>query len=160
MPIVSRTLEHIRPQRDGVRVKEVLTAVVGHRVRHSYTAVSEAQAIIDMNARDMTKQLRKADFVDLLAHVEAKNDPFTFNFTDRDIILIEAEDFLYKRFALSVGGSAIKIAWWLKEMNPPTFNTIRKRAGHDNTEGDRVKDKAVAQDDAEATIDDTVKVNV
>ena len=163
MPIVTRTLGHIRPQRDGtVRVREVLTATVGHVITHNYKAVSEAQATTDMNARDVTAQLKNADFADLLLHVEApaKNQPSTFVFTGRDITLSEGEDFLYKRFAESTGGAAIGLAWWLKGMNPPTFNTIRNRAGHDNTEGDRVKDKAVAQDDAEATIDDLVEVNV
>ena len=163
MPIVTRTLEHVRPQRDRkVRVQEVLTAAVGHVITHNYKAVSKAQAITDMNARDVTKELKNADFTDLLLHVEApaKNQPSTFDFTDRDITLIESEDFLYQLFAESTGGSAIKIAWWIKDMNPPTFNTIRNRAGHDNTEGDRVKDKAVAQDDAEATIDDFVELNV
>ena len=43
-------------------------------------------------------------------------------------------------------------------MNNPTFNPIRDRAGHDTAEGNRVKDKAVAQDDAELTIDDVVEV--
>ena len=165
MPIVTRTLEHVRPQRDGtVRVQEMLIATVGHRITHSYKAVSEAQAIVDMNARDVTAQLKDADFADLLAHVEikdgVKNQPSTFDFTGRDITLIEGEDFLYKLFAESTGGSAIKIAWWLKGMNNPTFIPIRNRAGHDTTEGNRVKDKAAAQDDAEDTIDDVVEVEV
>ncbi len=163
MPIVTRVLDPVRPQSDGtVRVREVLTASVGHSISHSYKATSEAQAIIDMNARDVTKQLKNADFNDLLVWTEApaKNDPGIFDFTDRDITLLEAEDFLYKLFAESIDGSAIKIAWWLKGMNNPTFIPIRDRAGHGVDEGDRVKDKAVAQDDAETTIDDFVEVNV
>ena len=58
------------------------------------------------------------------------------------------------------GGCAIKIVWWRKGMNNPTSIPIRDRAGHDVHEGNRVKDKAVAQDDAEATIDDVVGVDV
>lgn len=58
MPIDDRELKHIHPQRDGsVSVQEVLTASVGHVIIHSYKAMSETQATIDMNARDVTKQL-------------------------------------------------------------------------------------------------------
>ncbi len=161
MPIDTRELRNVHPQRDGsVRVQEVLTASVGHVIRHSYKAVSEAQAITDMNARVVTKQLKNSDLPDFLLHVRApaKNLPSTFNFTDRDITLEDGEDFLYKRFAESTGGNAIGLAWWIKGLTPPDFNTIRDRALHDVDEGDRVKDKAVAQDDAEATINDVVGV--
>ncbi len=161
MPIVTRELKHVRPQRDDtVRVLEVLTAAVGHVDRRSYRAVSEAQAVIDMNARDVTKGLKKADFNDLLVFVEApaKNNPDAFDFTNRDITLLEGEDFLFTHFAEGQGSRAILLAWWIKGMNPPTFNTIRDRLGLDVTDGDRVKDRAVALDDAEATFDDVVDV--
>ena len=163
MPIDTRELKNIHPQRDGsVGVQEVLTAAVGHVITHSYKAVSEAQAITDMNARNVTPQLKNADLADFLLHVEApaKNQPNTFDFTGRDITLLEGRD-----WGEEGGGGcsllvAIGLAWRIKGLTPPNFNTIRDRAGHDVDEGDRVKDKAVAQDDAEDTIDDVVEVNV
>ncbi len=161
MPIVSRILDNIRPQHGTtVRVRETLTDAKGRKIVHHYLASSEAQANTDMAARDVTGQLRNADFTDLLDHVQApaKGDPSTFDLTGRDITLIEGEDFLYKHFAESLGDPAIKLAWWLKAMNPPTINAIRNRLGVDVADGDRVKDRAVALDDAEATFDDTVEI--
>ncbi len=113
-----------------------------------------------MNARDVTGQLKAADFTDLLIFVQApaKNDPSGFVLTGRDITLIEGEDFLFKYFAESGGSRAITLAWWIKGMTPPTFNTIRDRLGLDVTDGDRVQDRAVAMDDAEATFNDIVDI--
>ena len=162
MPIVSRVLDKIRPQLGTtVRVRETLTAAKGHVIVHQYLAQSEAQANTDMAARDVTTLLRDADFRDLLAWTQApaKNDPDAFDLTDRDITLIEGEDFLYKHFAESNGEDAILLAWWLKAMNPPTINVLRDRAGLNVTDGNRVQDRAVSLDDAEATFDDLVEIN-
>ncbi len=164
MPIVTRELKPISPRPDGtVHVRENVVDRLGRRAVHGpYIAPDEATAVAQMLARDWTPKLKEDDFSDLLVWTQAKNDPGAFDLTDRDITLIEGEDFLYKHFAESSEGSAIKIAWWLKGplLTPPKFNVIRDRVGHDVDEGDRVKDKAVAQDDAEATINDIVEVNV
>ena len=91
MPIVSRVLDNIRPQRGTtVRVRETLTDAKGRKIFHNYLAASESQANITMATRDMTSQLRASDFKDLMIHVQApaKNDPDTFDFTGIDITLI------------------------------------------------------------------------
>ena len=61
MAIVTRGLEHIRPQGGGaVRVQEHLTDGRGRAWFHSYKAASEAVATTAMNARDMTQQLNRS----------------------------------------------------------------------------------------------------
>ncbi len=163
MPIVSRQLSSVQPSAAGtVLVMERAIDDQG-RVwkRGRRRVVSEAQAIIEMDAYDWTPQLKAADFADLLVWTQApvKNDPGTFDLTGRDITLLEGEDFLYKHFAESVGEVAVLLAWWLKAMNPPTINAIRDRAGLSVVDGDRVQDRAIALDDAEATFNDTVEID-
>lgn len=121
MPIVTRELTHVSAiQRDGtVRVQEVLTSAKGQPMRHSYKAVSEAQAITDMNARDVTEQLRNSDFNKLLDWVKAKNGSDTFDYADRDITELEGEEFLLIWFGKTRGDLALSIAWWIEDINPP-----------------------------------------
>ncbi len=100
MPIVSRVLKHVRPQRDGaVRVQEHLVDSRGRSWFHSYKIATEAAALSRMNSWDMTVQLKDADFRDLLAWVQAKNDPRSFDFTGRDLTGPEFNRRLTKRFA-------------------------------------------------------------
>ncbi len=162
MSIARRTLESVQ-QRSGGTVLASFLAVdeKGREWRRSGARfANEAAATIVSDAFDWTPQLKDADFADLLIWTEApgKNDPDAFSLTDRDITLIEGEDFLYKHFAESVGDKAILLAWWLKGLNPPSINAIRDRAGLSVTDGDRVQDRAVALDDAEATFNDIVKI--
>ncbi len=100
MPIVTRELKHVHPQRDGtVRVQEVLTTSKGHRIIHSYKAVSEAQAILDMNARDMTKQLKDAEEQEAVEFI--KNGGDTGIFTKVDLTNTEFNRRIAKKFANS-----------------------------------------------------------
>ncbi len=159
MPIDSRELKHVRTQSDGtVRVQEVLTASVGHRIFHSYAAASEAEARIAMNARNVTEQLKEADFTDLLAWTQAKNNPDDFDFTGRDLTLLEGEERLMTWFATRDGEKAITIAWWIKGMNNPAFNPIRDRLGIDVTDGNTIRDRAVDLDGAERSFSSLVDV--
>lgn len=161
MPIVSRTLESVQPTTGGVFASFLCIDDKGREWRRSRARfANEAVAQAAVDAHDWTLQLQNADFADLLiwAQAPAKNDPDNFDLTDRDITLIEGENFLYKHFAEGEGGEAILLAWWLKGMNPPTINAIRDRAGLSVTDGDRVKDRAVALDDAEAAFDDIVEI--
>ncbi len=58
MPITSRVLQSIRPIAGGrIWAREILTHSRGV-IRHAVTADDEAAAIVTMNARDMTEQLR------------------------------------------------------------------------------------------------------
>ncbi len=165
MPIVSRSLSSVQPSAGGtVLVMEEAIDALGRSppwIRGRRRSANEAQAIIEMDAYDWTPQLKDADFADLLVWVQApaKNDPGTFDLTGRDISLLEGEDFLYEYFAESVGEVAILLAWWLKAMNPPTISAIRIRAGLNVEDGDRVQDRAIALDDAEATFNDTVEID-
>lgn len=159
MPIVTRELTHVSAiQRDGtVRVREVLTSAKGQTIPHSYKAVSEAQAITDMNARDVTEQLRNSDFNELLDWVKAKNGSDAFDYTDRDITELEGEEFLLIWFAEQIGDAAISLAWWVEDMTPPIYDAIRIRAGFDSDQGAEVQDKAIALVAAEPFINVVVE---
>ena len=144
MPILTRTLEHIRPQQDGtVRVQEHLIDAKGRSIFHSYKASSVAAATVRMKARDMTDQLEATDFTDLLAWTQEKNLPNDFDFTDRDLTLLAGEELLLIWFAEKIGGKAITIAWWIENLNPPSYNAIRIRAGFDAATGSRIQDRAI-----------------
>lgn len=98
MPVVSRQLKHVRPQRDGtVRVQEVLITSKGHKIFHSYTAASEATAIAAMNARDMTDQLKDAEEQEAVDFIKSGGDPSTF--VKADLTNTEFNRRLAKRFA-------------------------------------------------------------
>ena len=149
MPIVIRELTHIHPQGDTVRVQEVLVSAKGQTIRHSYKAVSEAQAVIDTNARDVTEQLRNSDFKELLDWVKAKNSSDTFDYVDRDITELEGEEYLLIWFGTTRGDPAITIAWWVNSFNPPQYIAIRDRVGIDPATGTRIQDRAIALEAAE-----------
>ncbi len=154
MPIVSRQLEHIRPQGDGtVRVQERLIDAKGRVWFHSYKAPSVVAATARMNARDLTDQLEEADFADLLEWVQAKNLPSDFDFTDRDLVLLVGEELLLIWFAEKLGGKAITIAWWIESLAPPVYNAIRIRAGFDAPTGSRIQDRAIDLNAAEPRFD-------
>ena len=155
MPIVSRVLEHIRPQTNGtVKVQERLTDALDRApIFHNYTAASEAEATATMNARDMTAVLERADFRDLLAWVQAKNASDDFDFTDRDLTLLAGEEQLLIWFAAIHGASALTIAWWVEDMTPPIYNAIRIRAGFNSAAGSRTQDRAIALLAAEPLFD-------
>lgn len=154
MPIVSRQLEHIRPQRDGtVRVQERLIDGKGRSIFHSYKASSVAAATARMNAWDLTDQLEAADFTDLLEWVQAKNLPSAFDFTDRDLVLLVGEELLLIWFAEKPGVKAIAIAWWIEDLSPPAYDAIRIRAGFDSATGSRIQDRAIDLSAVEARFD-------
>jgi len=162
MPIVTRTLESVQQSSGGTVLASFLAFDdKGREWRRSRARFAdEAAAVVASNTFDWTAQLKEADFVNLLVWTQApaKNDPSAFDLTDRDITLIEGEDFLYKHFAEAEGSEAILLAWWLKGLTPPDINVIRDRAGLSVTDGDRVQDRAVALDDAEATFNDIVEI--
>ncbi len=160
MPISTRELKHIRPQRDGtVRVQEVLTADVGHVIRRSYRAVSKAQAVIDMNARDVTEDFVEADFHDLLTWTQTKNDPGDFDFTNRDLDLLAGEERLLGWFVERPGNPAMTVAWWIESLNPPSFNAIRDRVGLDLVTGSEQQDRAIGMVNVEPLFNVVADIN-
>ncbi len=162
MPIDSLTLESVQPSGGGTVLASFLAIDArGRPLRRSRTRfANEAAANAALNAFDWTPELKGLDFDDLLIWTQApaKNDPSAFDLTNRDITLIEGEDFLYEHFAEAVGDEAILLAWWIKGLTPPEINALRDRAGLNVVDGDRVQDRAVALDDAEATFNDIVEV--
>ena len=162
MPIVTRTID-AQPSAAGTVLASFLAIDARDRpLRRSRSRFAdEDAAVIASGGFDWTDQLKDMDFQDLLIWTQApaKNDPSAFDFgPTRDLTLLEGEDRLFKHFAESAGEVAILLAWWIKGMNPPTFNTIRDRLGLNVTDGDRVKDRAVALDDGEATFNDLVEI--
>ena len=162
MPIDTRALDSVQPSVAGTVLASFLAIDdMGREWRRSRARfANEVVAIAASDAFNWTPQLKDVDFEDLLIWTQApaKNDPNAFDLTNRDITLVEGEDRLYKEFAESGGDQAILLAWWIKGMTPPEINVIRDRAGLSVTDGDRVKDRAVALDDAEATFNDIVEI--
>ena len=163
MPIVTRTLDSVQPSTAGTILAGFLAIDTQDRPfrRSSARFVDEVAAVVASDGFDWMDQLKDLDFDDLLVWTQApaKNDPSAFDFgPTRDLTLLEGEDRLFTHFAESVGEIAILLAWWIKGLNPPTFNTIRDRLGLNITDGDRVKDRAVALDDGEATFNDIVEI--
>lgn len=144
MPIVSRNLLFYRPQADGsARVREVHTDSLG--VEHTLQYVTnetEAQVIIDMNARDLTAQLVQRDIGDLIQWVETSegeitgNPVSTFDFTNRDITENDGEDEVTQEFARRQGDSAMRLCWWIESLGNPQWTAITTRLGWSNTAGE------------------------
>ncbi len=145
MPIVTRTLE-IQPTAAGTVFASFLAVDdLGREWRRSRSRFAdEAAAQAALDAFDWTVQLQDTDFNDLLVWTQAKNAPGDFTFTNRDLALLEGEERLLVWFASHEGADAITIAWWIEDMNPPTFNAIRDRVGYDTATGSRIEDRAVA----------------
>ncbi len=136
MSIVSRTLTNRGVQVDGkVRVLERIIDSKGRRWDRVYKAVSEAQAITDMNARVLTEELADADRADLLQWVQARNTVADFDYTNRDIDQDAGEEHIFQHFAESQGAKAILVAWWMDDINTGKFNAIRDRIGYTGTQG-------------------------
>ncbi len=100
MSLVSRELQHLRPQRGGaVRVQERLTDSKGRVWFHSYKAESEAVALVDMNARDMTEQLKEAEEHEAVDFIRGGGDPAAF--VKVDLTNTEYRRRIAKKFANS-----------------------------------------------------------
>lgn len=138
MPIVSRTLRFYRPQVSGrARVREVHTDALGIETPIQYlTTNTEAEVVAVMNARDMTQGLVSRDVSEVIQWVEARNPVSTFDFTNRDINEDTAEEEVAKAFARRPGDTAIRLAWWIESLNPPTWNGIASRLGWSTAQGE------------------------
>ncbi len=154
MPIATRTLG-IQPTADGTVFASFLAVdELGREWRRSRSRFAdEVAAQTASDAYDWTLQLRDKDFQDLLVWVQAKNASNDFNFSNRDLTLLEGEERLLVWFASNEGANAITLAWWVEDMTPPTFNAIRDRVGYDTATGSRIQDRAIDLFAAEASFD-------
>lgn len=155
MPIVSRTLESVQPTTGGVFASFLAVDAKGRepwrRSRSRFASEAAAQAAAD--AHDWTPQLKDTDFAELLDWVQGKNSSGLFDFTDMDLTLLEGEERLLVWFASHEGADAITLAWWVEDMNPPTYTAIRDRVGYDVATGSRIQDRAIAMLAAESSFD-------
>lgn len=160
MPIVSRSLRKYNVQKDGrARVMELHTDALGNVVPIQYMTVkSQADATLDMNARDLTETLRERDVDEVLRWVESGNDPNTFDYTNREIGRAVAENRVVLTFARSRGEASFPYAWWIDGLGPARWNTITGRLGWDATRADRVKARAATIQAAIPSIDQTEDV--
>ena len=97
MPIITRTLEHVRNHGAGVWVQENLVDHLGRSWYHNYTIGTEAEAQVLMDARDMTAQLEDTEERDAVAFIKAGGDPSTF--PKVDLTNVEFNRRIAKRFA-------------------------------------------------------------
>lgn len=146
MPIATKELTKTNRQADGKwRVREVHADDLGSQWTFQYLIDSVANATAIMNGRDLSEQLIDRDISDVVSWVEGGNAPNTFDFTGRDITALEAEEEVAKHFARSPGPIALKVAWWIESLNPPSWNAIAGRLGWSTAAGeigDRVQVRA------------------
>jgi hypothetical protein len=102
----------------------------------------EAEAQTAVDAFDWTPQLIDRDYQDLSLWVRNKNASDDFDFTNRDLTLLEGEERLLVEFATSGGNEALSLAWWVEDMNPPTFKAIADRLALDTATRTRITDRA------------------
>ena len=140
MPIVSRALTKVNPQADGtVRVVEELTTTAGDVRRRHYTAVSEAQAIIDMNARNEDAALKDVEEEAVYQHLKATGG--TDGYTLVELTLLARDKRLLRRFIRSRmddEAPCVMAAW----VDGLTNTRIRNALGVNNARATEIKDRA------------------
>ena len=151
MPIVSRSLD-FQPSGSTVLASFLAVDSKGRewsRARSRFA--DEAAAIVALNAFDWSLHLEDFEFSELLEWVQTKNAPDDFVFVDAT--LLNGEEFLLIWFAKTLGDEVISLAWWVEDMNPPTYDAIRIRAGFDAAAGSRIQDRAISLLAAEPLFD-------
>ncbi len=137
MPITSTSLVKLANREDvGAGIKrwrvDGLDARGRRWVRGPFFAIeAEAEAI----RSTVVWNLSEADFAELLVWVQSRQSVADFDFTNRDINEDEGEEFIFQTFAESPGDEAIKLAWWMDDINTGKFNQIRDRLGYTGTQG-------------------------
>lgn len=98
MPVVSRIMRHVRPQRDGtVRVHEQIIDSKDRSWYLTYKAPSEEEAVSNMNTRDLTEKLKDVEEIEAVEWVrEGKSIE---SFVRHDLSARELTDRLAKRIA-------------------------------------------------------------
>lgn len=148
MPIVSKELINLGQQADGTfRVREEHTDTLNVVWKFQYRAPSLQDATDIMNARDLTPQLRDRDFQDLRDHVVQGSpngvDTFEYTLPLRDITELEGEEEITVHFAASDGSEAMPFAWWLQDLNPPSWTAIWQRIGYVSGDASEIQDRAI-----------------
>ncbi len=144
MPIVSTNLINHGPiSATQIRVTEQHTDTTGFIWEFTHNSADEAEALADIAARDLTSSLRARDFKEIRDHVAQgfDNNPGTFEYVSplRDITELEAEDEIVTFAASEEGDGASPFAWWIQNMNLPTWKTIEIRIGYTSDEGDEIR---------------------
>lgn len=144
MPIVSTELITISQQANGVRVLEKHTDALGVVHEFPYTAPTLQFATDTMNARDLTSQLYDRDTADVLAYVAQgfNNTPASFDYTGRDMTALDGEDEAVVAFAREPGDIAFSWAWWIQNLNNPSWTAIRARLNYTVDQGDLIRARA------------------
>ncbi len=158
MPILTRSLDYARRQRDGrfrCRVSG-LDAVGRNWVHGPFWADSlvDAEGIRDGVVWDLASE----DNADLLVWVQVLNPVSTFDLTGRDITEDQGEEFIMRWFAEKPGEEAITVSWWLDGINTGTFNSIRDRLGLTGAQGSTITQRFTFLLAAEPWWDVVVKV--
>jgi hypothetical protein len=87
MPIITRVLTKTNEQADGRwRIHEELTDSKGRKWRFNSLRPSVAEATTNMNARDLTEDLREAERAEVLEFALDGNDPETFVLEDLTVV--------------------------------------------------------------------------
>jgi hypothetical protein len=142
MPIISRTLTKLADREDlGVGIKtwriDGLDAIGERWVYGPFNATqAEAEVLRDTVVWDLAGRDRNA----VLEFVQqgAPNTVAAFDYTNRDIVEDDGEDFVYLTFATSGRDMALRLAWWLDTLTTGARNTIGGRVGADGAARGRI----------------------
>lgn len=162
MPIISRTLTKLANREDlGVGIKRWRAEGVDGRGRawaHGPFSAIQAEAEIIRDSAWSTEQLAEVDLKEVIVWVEGKNTVASFDFTNRDITEQQAEDHVAAEFAQREGDEAIRLAWWIESLNPPSWSAIGNRIGWTGQEQSDIQDRAISLTAAEPLYDATFEV--
>lgn len=147
MPIATKELRRTAQQANGHwRVWEEHTDTLGRVWPFKYMVPLLADAVTMMEERSFPDALVDRDVAEVVSWVQDRNTVDSFDYTNRDIDVLKAEEEIALHFARSVGEVAILSAWWLEDLNPPQWNTLATRLGWDTSTGeigDRVQTRAI-----------------
>jgi len=158
MPIVSRTLTKLANRDDiepGMKRWRVdgIDARDRDWVHGPFFALEGTPAEAIRDAAWTTQQLQDVDLSEVIEWVELKNTVASFDFTNRDITEEQAEDHIATEFASRLGDAAIRLAWWIESLGPPSWTAIANRIGWTSQQRSDVQDRGIALEAAEASYD-------
>ncbi len=159
MAIVSRTITMLANREDigpGIKRWRVNGVdALGRIWVHGPFSGTQAEADVIRDA--VVWNLAEQDKAELLEWVQARNTVADFDYTDRDIVQADGEEYIFQWFAENLGAEAITVAWWMDGINTGKFNSIRDRIGYTGDQGAtitiRLSDMVVVEPTYDLTIE-------
>jgi hypothetical protein len=134
MPILSKNLTKLANREDlGAGFKKWRIDgkdARGRRYTHGPFGGTQIEAEAVRDSIDWADARREEDYKDALHWVQDGNLLDTFDLSNRDITLEQAEESVFAWFASKPGNEAMTVVWWMEQFNTGDFNAIRNRIGY------------------------------